>query len=58
MGSRNTPEQQREYSATHKERMRERGFVQRSYWIHREDVAAVKALVDELREKREQDAEK
>jgi len=58
MGARNTPEQQREYSAAHKERMRERGFVQRSYWIHRDDVDQVKALVDSLREKREQDAEK
>lgn len=53
MGTRNTPDQQREYNRAAEQRRRKAGFRRRTYIVHDEDQAQVKRLVDKLRERRE-----
>jgi hypothetical protein len=53
MGTRNTPEQQREYNRAAEARRRKAGYRRRTIIVHKADWPAVKRLSDELRQKRE-----
>lgn len=53
MGIRNTPAQQRAYNATSEERRKAAGFERHGVIVHKDDWPKVRALVAELRRKRE-----
>lgn len=52
MGTRNTPQQQREYVATQRERQRKVGLKRRELLAHDDDWPKIKRIADQLRAKR------
>lgn len=52
MGTRNTPEQQRQYVAAQRERARKAGLKRRELLAHDDDWPQIRELADRLKKKR------